>query len=88
MDIFLVDLKFGHIRFYTLGLLPSTRYISSPSPYHLFVCLFVCGFVPYRQLELLAVEGLVPWVIICVCAGVTYCYSELLRAGVLLSELD
>ena len=21
----------------------------------------VCGFVPYRQLELLAVEGLVPW---------------------------
>ena len=33
--------------------------------------LFVCGFVPYRQLELLAVEGLVPWVIICVCAGVT-----------------
>ena len=54
------------------------------------VCLilFVCGFVPYRQLELLAVEGLVPWVIIGVCAGVTYCYSELLRAGVLLSELD
>ena len=37
----------------------------------MFVCLFVCGFVPYRQLELLAVEGLVPWVIICVCAGVT-----------------
>ena len=51
-------------------------------------CLFVCGFVPYRQLELLAFEGLVPWVIVCVCVGVTLCYSELLRAGVSFSELD
>ena len=44
---------------------------SSTSINKLQVCLFVCGFVPYRQLELLAIEGLVPWVIICVCAGVT-----------------
>ena len=48
----------------------------------------VCGFVPYRQLEILAFESLVPWVIVCVCAGVTLCYFELLRAGVLFSELD
>ena len=55
---------------------------------NLFVCLFVCGFVPYRKLELLAFEGLVPWVIVCVWAGVTLCCSELLRVGVLFSELD
>ena len=35
-----------------------------------WIRLFVCGVVPYRQLELLAFGGLVPWVIICVCAGV------------------
>ena len=42
----------------------------STIPHHI-PSLFVCGFVPYRQLELLAFEGLVPWAIICVCAGVT-----------------
>ena len=52
------------------------------------VVVVVCGFVSYRQLELLAFEGLVPWVIVCVCAGVTLCYYELLRAGVLFSGLD
>ena len=35
-------------------------------------CLFVGVFrVPYRQRELLAFEDIVPWVIICVCTGVT-----------------
>ena len=35
------------------------------------IFLFVCEFVSYRQLELLAFEGLVPWVNVYVCAGVT-----------------
>ena len=37
----------------------------------IYVCLF-CGFIPFNQLELLAIEGVVPWISIrCVCTGVT-----------------